>query len=121
MADDCPRQEILEAMCKPDSNSQTADLGPPDREIEKDWPISGPQTTIYPDDGGPAFPVSIPGYGDNGWQGMSLRDWFAGLAMSAGLGNDFRGDGNYTSRVAAASYVIADAMMKARRIEDHGS
>lgn len=36
------------------------------------------------DDGGPAFPISIPGVGDNGSGGMSLRDWFAGQAL-AGL------------------------------------
>jgi hypothetical protein len=72
------------------------------------------------DDGGPAFPVSIPGYGDNGWQGMSLRDWFAGMAMSAGLGKDLIGNGNYIDRVATSSYEMADAMMKARRIVNHG-
>lgn len=33
-------------------------------------------------DGGPAFPVSIPGCGDNGWHGMTLRDWFAGQAQA---------------------------------------
>lgn len=47
-----------------------------------------------PDDGGPAFPS--PGYSDDGERrGMSLRDWFAGLA-----------------RVA---YEIADAMLAERR------
>ncbi len=32
--------------------------------------------------GGPAFPISIPGVGDNGWSGMTLRDWFAGRAIA---------------------------------------
>lgn len=27
-------------------------------------------------DGGPAFPVSLPGWGDNGASGMTLRDYF---------------------------------------------
>lgn len=33
-------------------------------------------------EGGPAFPVNIPGCGDNGWSGMTLRDWFAGQALA---------------------------------------
>jgi hypothetical protein len=32
--------------------------------------------------GGPAFPISIPGVGDNGGGGMSLRDYFAGQALT---------------------------------------
>lgn len=36
-------------------------------------------------EGGPAFPVNIPGYGDNGWHGMTLRDWFAGQALAGPL------------------------------------
>jgi len=32
------------------------------------------------DTGGPAFPVSIPGWGDNGASGMTLLDWYAGQA-----------------------------------------
>ena len=28
-------------------------------------------------DGGPAFPISLPGFGDNGAHGMSLRDYMA--------------------------------------------
>jgi hypothetical protein len=33
------------------------------------------------DKSGPAFPVSIPGWGDNGASGMTLRDYFAGQAL----------------------------------------
>ena len=64
--------------------------------------------------GGPAYPISIPGSGDNGAHGMSLRDWFAGLAMVSGLGKQFSGDGSYMNKVAEASYRMADEMLKAR-------
>jgi len=67
------------------------------------------------DDGGPAFPQNLP---DNFiWRqpgnprGMTLRDWFAGQALS-------RFDwAQYTSReyVAKACYEMADAMLKARK------
>lgn len=73
--------------------------------------------------GGPAFPISIPGYGDNGCSGMSLRDWFAGLAMQSiygGVGardvadRDGRYDEtNWSEVVAANAYEMADAMLKA--------
>jgi hypothetical protein len=65
--------------------------------------------------GGPAFPISIPGVGDNGAYGMSLRDWFAGHAMAAALGNDFSGAEPYIDRVATAAYEMADAMLRARK------
>ena len=69
--------------------------------------------------GGPAYPISIPGSGDNGAHGMSLRDWFAGLAMMAGLGKAFTGAAGdtYDERVAKAAYGMADTMLKARRAE----
>jgi hypothetical protein len=62
------------------------------------------------DDGGPAFPVGRPGFADSS-SGLSLRDWFAGMAMQA-----------FASRhdapeeiVAEAAYKQADAMIAARR------
>ena len=64
--------------------------------------------------GGPAFAAA----GDGGHQmGMSLRDWFAGQALSAIV--------SYAPRQSAEvgpvflskeAYVIADAMLKARAI-----
>lgn len=54
-------------------------------------------------------------------EGMSLRDWFAGMAMQGDLaseGPDFMTDGNEDGsredRVAKAAYKFADAMLKAR-------
>lgn len=81
------------------------------------------------DDGGVAFPVSIPGCGDNGWQGMSLRDYFAAqcITISAekvklGLkeyeiaqlcGN--RGGVTGQELIAALAYQVADAMIVQRK------
>lgn len=64
--------------------------------------------------GGPAFPVSIPGTGDNGWHGMSLRDWFAGQAMTGMLAH---GDANgaHWSALAQDAYNAADAMLALRK------
>ncbi|EXL06240.1 hypothetical protein BG46_15870 [Brucella anthropi] len=64
--------------------------------------------------GGPAFPVSIPGWGDNGASGMTLRDYFAIHASREEL-TRFRVDknGNGLSEVEAR-YAYADAMIRAR-------
>lgn len=66
-------------------------------------------------DGGPAFPISIPGVGDNGYGGMSLRDWFAGRAlegfMAGAWGDDTK---NSPAGLAAFAYRVADALLKAR-------
>lgn len=61
------------------------------------------------DDGGPAF-------GTNG-MGMSLRDYFAAQAL-AGMaeGRDWSTcPGDDMNALARQAYVIADAMLKARR------
>lgn len=64
--------------------------------------------------GGPAFPVSIPGWGDNGVSGMTLRDWFAGMALQGMYGND---NWHHSSceDMTSDAYKMADAMLKARR------
>ena len=67
----------------------------------------------------PAFPVSIPGCGDNGWHGMSLRDWFAGQAISQMLSLTQHRNGSWDAvAVAAACYAIADAMIAESRSDD---
>lgn len=78
--------------------------------------------------GGPAFPVSIPGCGDNGWQGISVRDYFAGQAM-VGICGNFSSEPHVASelirsakehgvpasiRLAAICYDYADAMLTVR-------
>ena len=65
------------------------------------------------DTGGPAFPNAH----FNNVNGMTLRDYFAAKAMQAIISQrgDFA-DANYDSPVliASASYMTADAMLKAR-------
>lgn len=63
-------------------------------------------------DGGPAFPtMNSPG--------MSLRDWFAGMAMMGmaaspgSLTKDFKGPDIFIA-AAQTAYRVADAMLKAR-------
>lgn len=57
-------------------------------------------------DGGPAFP------GENEvhfFEGMSLRDWFAGQAMAGVLANE-----GWSRDIATIAYATADAMLAAR-------
>jgi len=78
-------------------------------------------------EGGPAFPVSLPGCGDNGWSGMTLRDYLAAQALVSGLCRDnvpeyalnaYFGKHKTSIKreeiIAAEAYCIADAMLKAR-------
>lgn len=64
-------------------------------------------------DGGPAFAHGNREHG--GDPGMSLRDWFAGQALTA-LGDvQFPDAGRRAApKVAALAYEVADAMLKAR-------
>lgn len=65
--------------------------------------------------GGPAFPVSIPGFGDNGWQGMTIRDWFAGQALGSCPPFSETGEIGSASDAARFAYEVADAMLAARK------
>ena len=67
-------------------------------------------------DGGSAFPVRDSWWDGNetkfiGQPGMTLRDYFAGLALAAGLYDVNDGE---IQRRAKDCYAIADAMLKAR-------
>ena len=65
-------------------------------------------------DGGYAFPVStMDGFTENG---MSLRDWFAGQALSITANEWFFGPSMQQQPQAAAefAYEVADAMLEAR-------
>ena len=64
-------------------------------------------------DGGPAFPqqtdITL------AYDGMTLRDYFAGKAMEASLnGCATRGEVILNSDLAGYAYSVADAMLKAR-------
>ena len=64
--------------------------------------------------GGPAFPVEAPRFdGTQHSEGMTLRDWFAGLAMQGRLANSDRFEGS-AGREAKEAYEFADAMLKER-------
>lgn len=68
------------------------------------------------DDGGPAFPVLQRDPWDKihvACAGMSLRDWFAGLAILGGMTNGVPVDPQQISR---AAYRLADAMIAARKV-----
>jgi len=69
-------------------------------------------------DGGPAFPGADPANAVVGGRiayaaGMSLRDYFAAQAMGAFL-SDKMTQAIPDARIAAAAYLIADAMLRAR-------
>jgi len=83
-------------------------------------------TTKQVNDGGPAFPQKEPLTDD--WQGMTLRDWFAGQALTS-VADDFTNmleaardelgcyDKGYQATyriISRRAYAIADAMLAAR-------
>ena len=68
-------------------------------------------------DGGPAFPSIFTQPGVRAEDGMSLRDWFAGMALQGTLGALGENDYLKAAFVARAAYAYADAMLKARQGE----
>lgn len=73
------------------------------------------------DDGGPAFPrpmawipeeMAVHGITADAQDGMTLRDWFAGQALS-GMYSDGC-PANTIDAIASDAYRIADAMIRAR-------
>ncbi len=71
-------------------------------------------------DGGPAFPSQA--NNTDKFEGMSLRDWFAGQAIIGVLGayadpnarSRAKANGEGATHMAEAAYVIADAMLAER-------
>ena len=61
--------------------------------------------------GGPAFPCDQDPL--HCYPGMTLRDWFAGQALSFCLA-EFGGNADDQRQYAEAAYQIADAMLKER-------
>jgi len=69
-------------------------------------------------DGGPAFPVVEvhPVHGSRVDMGMSLRDYFAGHALSGLLADPNVGyGGQQTAKLCEGCYAIADSMLNARQ------
>lgn len=79
----------------------------------------------YTESNPPAFPTTMPldGWGDPN-QGMTLRDWFAGQALTGMMANasfpvaanqDAGPNGSAIAGIAESAYNAADAMMEARK------
>ena len=66
--------------------------------------------------GGPAFPVSEENYASVEWsgEGVSVRYYFAAKAMQ-GMTNETWPDRDDCREISRRSYMIADAMLEARR------
>ena len=75
------------------------------------------------DDGGPAFPIpiscdSMGGIQESRFEGLSIRDWFAGRALQGFLAADLKCSCNESvSSITSKAYYIADAMLSAREKE----
>ena len=71
-----------------------------------------------PNDGGPAFPkVSAPNGAQVICHGMSLRDWFAGMALPELIKLNLQSSTDITLSVSQRAYQWADAMLKAREVK----
>ena len=66
--------------------------------------------------GGPAFPFAATDQSNVHMQsaGMTLRDWFAGQALSGYLSKDFDIEEDPSWNVGRLCYAYADAMISAR-------
>ena len=71
-------------------------------------------------DGGPAFPseMEFAGNLDNQHTGMSLRDWFAGQALTSLASVDRDVERFGVEDVAMECYQLADAMIAQRGMEN---
>jgi hypothetical protein len=70
--------------------------------------------------GGPAFPVQVKFF-DQRTTGMTLRDYFAAKAMEGWVasspviaGEPINGSVAMAEQIAGASFILADAMLRAR-------
>jgi hypothetical protein len=67
------------------------------------------------EDGGPAFPRPQSNSSMRDSQdGMSLRDYFAAKAMQGLLSSGVKCGPDAVPRIATGSYILADAMLRAR-------
>ena len=67
-------------------------------------------------DGGPAFPIQG-GLGLNSTKGMSLRDWFAGMALQGLLANPVHA--THRDHIIPWAFEEADAMIAERNKNAH--
>jgi hypothetical protein len=94
-------------------------------DLDKDW---NPLPSDPPKDGGPAFPRVGEGFGNPNYDapGMSLRDWFAGQALTGIyasnwftwlVSRDNPHEVEADDAAAARAYKVADAMLAQRAKE----
>jgi len=78
-------------------------------------------TKQYINDGGTAFPhTTVNKMGGFVLQpGMSLRDWFAGMAMQGLLSKDYYSFTSDLDNAVIQAYKVADAMIEARKGGSH--
>lgn len=72
------------------------------------------------DTGGPAFPFVFDDTATRSRQvytGMSIRDWFAGMAMQGMVASDIECGPEQVPIIVKSAYVMADAMLKERSKE----
>ena len=75
-----------------------------------------PKALSFTTNGGPAFPLVFD-CGDGTreiYSGMSLRDWFAGLAMQGMIAKDTEPSPEQVPIIVKSAYIMADAMLKER-------
>jgi len=98
-------------------------LTEPKQSLSQLRPIAEAGEVVTINDGGPAFPITENGL--QGYNGMSLRDWFAGQALAgsdistvmaealkAGATSD-----EFSQILSMSVYKIADAMLAAREVK----
>ena len=70
------------------------------------------------DTGGPAFPTknyaAIQPLAEGYSEGMTLRDWFAGMAMQGMVARDTEPSPERVPIIVKSAYIMADAMLKER-------
>jgi len=71
------------------------------------------------DNGGAAFPRTVQQWNGNlqAFDGMTLRDWFAGQALTSMLSQPSDISDGTPALAARLSYKFADAMIAARKVQ----
>ena len=88
-------------------------MTPDGRAIEEQIAVESVARREVWRNGGPAFPrPSYEGQGRPLQSGMSLRDWFAGMALIALAQEAYVGQAKTADGVAGEAYALADAMLR---------
>ena len=93
------------------TESALAALPEPESLVTKPISLTSPTQM---NDGGPAFPITENGL--QGYNGMSLRDWFAGMALQ-GKATRLNNPHEHRDILSSDCYDVADAMLAAREVK----